>query len=88
MEAISKLSRTSDGRPIIAGCGTLPPIDARVGDRVATSDEGKKPNRKKLKHENRFAVLNAFVDGSLSGLSKADVATWLVLYRTHATESR
>ena len=29
----------------------------------------------------RFEVLNAFVDGGMSALSRAELAVWLVLYR-------
>jgi DNA-binding MarR family transcriptional regulator len=29
----------------------------------------------------RFAVLNAFVDFALAGLTRAEIAVWLVLYR-------
>ena len=29
----------------------------------------------------RFAVLNAFVDAGMTGLSRVELATWLVLYR-------
>ncbi|TWU33743.1 helix-turn-helix domain-containing protein [Novipirellula artificiosorum] len=37
-----------------------------------------KPKRKTA---DRFAVLNAFVDFTLRGLTRPDVAVWLVLYR-------
>ena len=30
---------------------------------------------------NRFAVLNAFVDAGMAGLSRVEIGTWLVLYR-------
>ena len=29
----------------------------------------------------RFAVLNSFVDGSMAGLTKTEIATWFILYR-------
>lgn len=29
----------------------------------------------------RFEVLNAFVDGGMAGLSRSELAAWLVLYR-------
>jgi biotin operon repressor len=38
-----------------------------------------KPARRKT--GNRFAVLNAFVDAGMVGLSRVELATWLVLYR-------
>lgn len=37
-----------------------------------------KPARRK---GDRFAVLNAFVDFTLAGLTRNEIATWLVLYR-------
>ena len=36
---------------------------------------------KDSKHNGRFEVLNAFVDGSLAQCTKAEAAVWLVLYR-------
>ncbi len=38
-----------------------------------------KPARRKT--ADRFAVLNAFVDAGMVGLSRVELATWLVLYR-------
>jgi hypothetical protein len=38
-----------------------------------------KPARRKT--ADRFAVLNAFVDAGMAGLSRVELATWLVLYR-------
>lgn len=38
-----------------------------------------KPARRKA--ADRFAVLNAFVDVGMAGLSRVEMATWLVLYR-------
>ena len=38
-----------------------------------------KPARRKT--GDRFAVLNAFVDAGMKGLSRVELATWLVLYR-------
>lgn len=40
--------------------------------------KGKHPNRKA---GDRFAVLNAFVDAGMVGLSRVELATWFVLYR-------
>ena len=48
--------------------------------KVATVDK-QRPKQSKQMTKDRFDVLNSFVDCSLVGLSKADVATWLVLYR-------
>jgi hypothetical protein len=38
-----------------------------------------KPARRKT--GNRFAVLNAFVDFTMQGLTRNEIAVWLVLYR-------
>ncbi len=45
------------------------------GDRKAKG----KPARRSA--GDRFAVLNAFVDAGMTGLSRVELATWLVLYR-------
>lgn len=72
MEAL--VSRNADGRPVITGCGTLPPEKPQ-------SPQPKRSKKSQQATANRFAVLNAFVDCSLAGLSKAELATWLCLYR-------
>lgn len=77
METLNGISHTADGRPVIAGCGTLPPDDEPPKD--ATTNQKSKQSKKVTK--DRFDVLNSFVDCSLIGLSKTDIATWLVLYR-------
>lgn len=77
METLNGISHTADGRPVIAGCGTLPPDDEPPKDATAK----RKPKQPKQVTKDRFDVLNSFVDCSLVGLSKVDVATWLVLYR-------
>jgi len=77
METLNGISHTADGRPVIAGCGTLPPDDEPPKDATAS----RKPKQSKQVTKDRFDVLNSFVDCSLVGLSKVDVATWLVLYR-------
>lgn len=38
-----------------------------------------KPSRRKA--NDRFALLNAFVDAGMVGLSRVEIATWMVLYR-------
>ena len=35
----------------------------------------------KRQHRDRFGVLNAFVDFTMAGLIRSDLAVWLVLYR-------
>jgi hypothetical protein len=60
---------------ILQGTETLPPLQSEPSK---TPSQRNKPNKKTA---DRFGVLNAFVDCSLSGLSRAELATWLILYR-------
>jgi hypothetical protein len=53
---------------------TPPDCRHRGGTKGRTGNPRRKP-------AGRFAVLNAFVDFSLAGLSRAEIAVWLVLYR-------
>lgn len=69
--------------PILEGCTVLPPMNPTppanrppVG-KTADRDRGKA----KRKSAERFVVLNDFVDFTLAGLSRAEIAVWLVLYR-------
>ena len=80
MATVKGISHTADGRPVIAGCETLPPMLDDEPRKVATTDKPRTKQSKQLTKD-RFGVLNSFVDCSLVGLSKADVATWLILYR-------
>src|SRR5688500_15654644 len=56
--------------------GEPPPMD-----RPQPSSNGRHPGRAKGKTTDRFAVLNNFVDFTLAGLRRAEIAVWLVLYR-------
>ena len=64
--------------------GELPPMEpanrpaCRNGRSIGTADA---PPKWVPKHRNRFGVLNGFVDCSMAGLSRAELATWLVLWR-------
>ena len=77
---MATITQGADGRPVIAGCGTLPPDDSEPG-RVSKESRPKQSKTSKQATADRFGVLNAFVDCSLAGLSKADLITWLCLYR-------
>jgi DNA-binding MarR family transcriptional regulator len=48
-----------------------------------TSDTKPPAGRKTSKRHSqlRFEILNAFVDGGMIGLSRAELAVWLMLYR-------
>ena len=67
--------------PIIPpGVVGLPPM--RTGRPHRDRDESKpkgKANRRKT--GNRFAVLNSFLDMTAGGLTRAELLTWLILYR-------
>ena len=72
-----------DGAPKFKrGMGALPPMrkstaTPRPNDKTPT----RKANTPKGKTADRFRVLNEFVDCSLVGLSRVEIATWLTLYR-------
>ena len=69
--------------PILPGCSVLPPMDAPAADNDrhhGHQDKAKgKPGRRQT--TDRFALLNAFVDVGMVGLSKVEAMAWLVLYR-------
>ena len=72
--------------PILPGCTVLPPMEPPNGSqRRHQADQGtedrakRKPARSKT--GDRFAVLNTFVDFTLGGLTRNEIAVWLVLYR-------
>jgi hypothetical protein len=74
-----------DGRPrALPVGGELPPLgepSPAPSGRPGRGGGKGKPTGAKSKARERFAVLNAFVDFSLAGLSRAEIAVWLVLYR-------
>jgi hypothetical protein len=47
----------------------------------ATSTTNGKPKQRNRKAAERFAILNSFVDGPMQELSRAEITTWLALYR-------
>jgi hypothetical protein len=79
------VDRNGKPRPRIIPVGQEPPpmdglAPAPPGRPHRGSPKGK-PVGGRAKAGERFAVLNAFVDFTLAGLSRAEVAVWLVLYR-------
>lgn len=67
--------------PIIPpGVVGLPPMDADHPRRAKT---GSKPKTKRHRHRtaDRFGVLNAFLDMTAGALTRAELLTWLILYR-------
>lgn len=76
------MATVSDGRLTLSGAETLPPMEPptdRPGKPTGVSRSRGKRNRRAT--ADRFGVLNAFVDCSLAGLSRSELATWLCLYR-------
>ena len=73
--------------PILPGCTVLPPMELphdrspprqQAGPRAGDMAKAK-PSRRRT--GDRFAVLNAFVDVGMAGLSRVEMATWFILYR-------
>ncbi len=73
----------SDGPPPLPGCTVLPPIPSGNGSQRQHQGHQRKAKGKTTgrKTGDRFAVLNAFVDFTLGGLTRNEIAAWLVLYR-------
>lgn len=61
--------------------GEEPPPLEGPGERLTASERPTKAKRPKRKAGDRFVILNAFVDFTLRALTRAELATWLVLYR-------
>lgn len=70
---------TINDKPVLSGASTLPPMEPEPAENV--NSEAKPRSKRKRVSGDRFAVLNGFVDCSMAGLSKAELATWLILYR-------
>lgn len=81
------LELDADGRPVLTGSSCLPkwyPPGQEPTEPTPATSGGKAQGGKrdpKRKTADRFAVLNAFVDTTMHGLTKAEIATWLCLYR-------
>ena len=82
MATVNGIVRALDGRPVIAGCRTLPPVDDDKPP-TGTGDNGQrnKPKQSRQATANRFGVLNSFIDCSMGNLSRVELATWFVLFR-------
>lgn len=63
----------------LPGASVLPPMSIPTQGNETSKAKGHKPSHKATR--DRFATLNEFVDFSLQGLTKAEIGTWLVLYR-------
>ncbi len=65
---------------IIPGCEVLPPMNPTRPRTTSNNGKAETPKRTATT-SNRFRELNAFVDCSLPGLSRAEALAWLVLWR-------
>lgn len=72
---------TADETALITGAITPAEFDARTGRAARPATPSPGPHPKAGKPDGRFAVLNGFVDVELRKLTRAAIATWLVLYR-------
>ena len=72
----------NEGPIIPPGVVGLPPMSGD-GSHRDNGDGTPKPkrNRERRHSSNRFAVLNAFLDMTAGALTRAELLTWLVLYR-------
>jgi len=66
--------------PILPGASVLPPMTPKptTAEQAESAPPGKASKRR---HPDRFGVLNGFVDCSMAELSRAEIATWFVLFR-------
>lgn len=81
---MATIIRDSQGRPIIAGAGGLPPLEERDRLPLATSTNGKptpKNPPKQAATRDRFKILNAFVDFTMKDLTPSESLVWFVIYR-------
>jgi hypothetical protein len=81
METLSGCDRSNDGRIVLKGASVLPPMTPTQPPTVAPPPTAKRDRKPDRLTRDRFGVLNAFVDCSLRGLSRVELATWFILYR-------
>ena len=77
------MNHGTNGRPpVLPGCSVLPPMEPPRPRQASTANSKRsgKPKRTAAT-SNRFGELNAFVDCSMTDLSRAEALTWLVLWR-------
>ena len=60
--------------PVLNGAAVLPPLEVETA-------EYKPDKAAKKQAASRFAVLNGFVDSTLAGLCRGELAAWLILFR-------
>ena len=75
------MTNDTNGRPpVLKGCSVLPPMEPATPRPTSTAKASQKPKGTQAT-ANRFGELNAFVDCSMADLSRAELGTWLVLWR-------
>lgn len=62
---------------ILEGAAMLPPMKPNK----ATSSASIQKDNRRASQGDRFRILNAFVDCSMADLTRAELATWMILYR-------
>ena len=76
------MTHDTNGRPpVLKGCSVLPPMEPATIPRPTSTAKARTKPKGTQATANRFGELNAFVDGSLADLSRAEALTWLVLWR-------
>ena len=63
--------------PVLNGAAVLPPMEVDSTDGLTRHVN----HKAKKQAASRFAVLNAFIDGTMEELCRGDIVVWLVLYR-------
>ncbi len=74
---------TNNKPPILEGCTVLPAMQRGNGPQHRRQGDTRQAKQKlpRWKTADRFAAFNAFVDCTLAGLTRNEIAVWLVLYR-------
>ena len=76
------MNHGTNGRPpVLPGCSVLPPMEPPRHRQATSTGKGTEKPKRTAATSNRFGELNAFVDCSMAGLSRAEALTWLVLWR-------
>ena len=76
------MTHDTNGRPpVLKGCSVLPPMEPATTPRPTSTAKARTKPKGTQATANRFGELNAFVDGSMADLSRAELGTWLVLWR-------
>ena len=71
----------ANGRPpALSGCSVLPPLVTPTHP-PGSNGKGGKASKRSAVTTNRFRDINTFVDASMADLSRAELGTWLVLWR-------